>query len=197
MRRYDEAISYFRKDLQLEPNDIGAKLNLGLCYIASQHMSAAIDTLKMVTVEKPDNYFANKWLALAYSASDSMEQAVAVYNHLIKLALADTSGADHSSDLNDAYRYIAVYQIIQAAKIQKDRPDEAKKLYQDAFTSLQSALKYAPKDTKTLALLAQDYAYMGKIDQACAEIKKVLNVVSKDDPVHEQMIKLQKSIGCQ
>ncbi len=197
MRRYDEAISYFRKYLQLEPNDIGAKLNLGLCYIASQHMSAAIDTLKMVTVEKPDNYFANKWLALAYSASDSMEQAVAVYNHLIKLALADTSGADHSSDLNDAYRYIAVYQIIQAAKIQKDRPDEAKKLYQDAFTSLQSALKYAPKDTKTLALLAQDYAYMGKIDQACAEIKKVLNAVSKDDPVHEQMIKLQKSIGCQ
>ncbi len=197
MRRYDDAINYFQRYLKLEPNDIGAKLNLGLCLIAGQHMSTAIDTLRSVTIEKPDNYFANKWLALAYSASDSMEQAVNVYSHLIKLALADTTGTDHSSDLNDAYRYTAVYQIISAAKIQKEKPEESKKLYEEAFNSLQSALKYKPKDTKTLALLAQDYAYMGKIDEACKEIKVVLRAVTKDDPIHEQMIKLQKSIGCQ
>ena len=197
VRKYDEAIMYFRKYLTIEPNDIGAKLNLGLCYIAAQHFSAAIDTLKRVTIEKPNNYFATRWLALAYSASDSMEQAVEVYDHLIKLALADTSGTDHSSDLNEAYRYKAVYQIITAAKMQKDKPDAAKKMYEDAFGNLQLALKYSPKDTKTLALLAQDYAYMGKIDEACKEIKKVLQVVNKGDPIHEQMIKLEKSIGCQ
>ncbi|MCL5020212.1 MAG: tetratricopeptide repeat protein [Bacteroidetes bacterium] len=197
VRKYDEAIQYFRKYLVLEPRDIGAKLNMGLCYIASQHFPEAIDTLKSVAQEKPDNYFANRWLALAYSATDSMPQAVDVYDHLIKLALSDTSGTNHSSDLNEAYRYKAVYQIISAAKIQKDRPDDSKKLYEQAFENIQSALKYAPKDTKTLALLAQDLAYMGKIDEACKEIKKGLNAVSKDDPIHEQMIKLQKSIGCE
>lgn len=196
-KRYDEAIEYFEKYLKLEPNDIGAKLNLGLCYIAAQRMPAAIDTLKRVTEEKPNNYFANRWLALAYSASDSMEQAVSTYDQLIKLALADTSGTDHSSDLNEAYRYKAVYQIIAAAKIQKKKPDDAKRLYEEAFQSIQLALKYKPKDTRTLALLAQDYAYLGKIDESCREIKKVLNAVPKGDPIHEQMIKLQKSIGCQ
>lgn len=197
-KKYDEAIEYFIKYLKLEPNDIGAKLNLGLCYIAAQRLPAAIDTLRSVREKKPDNYFATRWLALAYSASDSMEQAVNAYDHLIKLALADTSTeANHTSDLNEAYRYKSVYQIISAAKIQKARPDEAKRLYEEAFKSIQLALKYKPKDTRTLALLAQDYAYMGKIDESCREIKKVLSAVSKGDPIYEQMIKLQKSIGCQ
>ncbi len=196
-REYDRAIEYFRKYLALDPHDIGAKLNLGLCYIAAQHFSLAIDTLRSVAVEKPDNYLANRWLALAYSASDSMKQAVEVYDRLIKLALADTSGTNHSSDLNEAYRYKAVYNIITAAKIQKNSPDASKRLYEEAFNELQSALKYSPNDTKTHALLAQDYAYMGKIDEACKEIKRVLGSVSRGDPIHEQMIKLQKSIGCQ
>lgn len=189
---YNRAISHFQRRLMFEPNDVAALLNMGLCYFIIQDYSHAITALRKVTELKPQNLQGQLWLARAYIYADSLEQAKDVYQNVIKVALSDTSG-DHSQDLNEAYRQTALYQIIAGSKLQKDRPEEAKRLYNEALPNLMTALKYDPKEPKTHALLAQDYALLGRIDEACKEIKIVLRV----DPRNEQMLKLQKSLGCE
>ncbi len=189
---YTAAIAHFQRRLTFEPNDVAALLNMGLCYFIIQDYSHAISALRKVTELKPQNLQGQLWLARAYIYADSLEQAKDVYQNVIRVAINDTTG-DHSQDLNEAYRQTALYQIITGSKLQKDRPEEAKRFYSDALPNLMTALRYDPKEPKTHALLAQDYALLGKIDDACKEIKIVLRV----DPRNEQMLKLQKSLGCE
>jgi tetratricopeptide (TPR) repeat protein len=191
-KQYAEAIVHFQRRLVLDSTDVAARLNMGLCYFIVQNYQDAVSALRKVVEIKPDNYQGNLWLARALIFDDSLESAKDVYQGFIKIALSDTS-ADHSLDLNEAYRQTALYEIITGSKQSKDHPDDAKKFYEDALKNLMIAVKYDSKESKTHALLAQDYALMGKIDDACKEIKIVL----KTDPKNEQMVKLQKSLGCQ
>ncbi len=191
-KHYNEAIVHFQKRLALDSTDVAARLNMGLCYFIIQNYTDAVAALRKVVEQKPDSYQGSLWLARALIFDDSLESAKNVYQSFIKIAVNDTTG-DHSADLNEAYRQWALAQIITGSKLSKDHPDDAKKEYEDAFKNLQIALKYDSKDSKTHALLAQDYALMGKIDEACKEIKIVL----RTDPKNDQMIKLQKSLGCE
>ncbi len=191
-KRYNEAIEHFQKRLALDSNDVAARLNMGLCYFIIENYQQAVAALRKVVELKPDNYQGNLWLARALIFDDSLESAKDVYQSFIKIAASDTS-SNHSSDLNEAYRQTALYQIIAGSKLSKDRPDDAKKFYEDALRNLMIAVKYDSKEMKTHALLAQDYALMGKIDEACKEIKLVL----RSDPKNDQMTKLQKSLGCE
>ncbi len=194
MKKYDQAISYFNKYLASNPTDYAAALNMGLCYIASQNYPDAIATLKHVTVKKPDTYLAWRWLALAYAASDSMEPAVVAYQHLISLGEHDTTaGADHSADLDEANRYLGYSQLMAGIKLNKKDPNAAKQHFQDSFNYLTEALKYNKSDRRTHVFLAEDYAFLGKIDAACKEIKVVL----RTDPKNSQMLQLQKALSCE
>ncbi|HEY9166089.1 MAG TPA: tetratricopeptide repeat protein [Candidatus Kryptonia bacterium] len=191
-KRYDQAIVHFQRHLAMTPDDVAAELNMGLCYIVVKDYPDAITALRRVVSIKPDNFVGTHWLALTYSLVDSVDEETEVYQNVIKLALADTS-ADHSSELNEAYRQIGFSKLMAGSKLTKDKPDEAKKYFTDAQQDLMTALKYDPKELKTHALLAQDYAFLGKIDDACKEIKLVL----KQDPKNDQMIKLQKALNCE
>ncbi len=191
-KRYNEAIAHFQRRLALDSTDVAARLNMGLCYFIIQNFPSAVSALRTVTILKPDSYQGTLWLARALVFDDSLESASDIYQGFIKIALSDTT-ADHSADLNEGYRQIALAQIINGSKMSKEHPDDAKKQYEDAFKNLQIALKYDSKDSKTHALLAQDYALMGKIDDACKEIKIVL----RTDPGNDQMVKLKKSLGCE
>ncbi len=190
-KKYDEAIVHFKKHLALTPEDAAAELNMGLCYFITQDYLDAILSLKRVEELKPGNIQGEIWLARAYVFGGSLDSAKDVYQDIIKLGQSDTNVTP--ADFNEAYRQTALYQIITGSKSSKDRPEEAKKFYNDAFQNLITALKYDPKESKTHSLLAQDYALLGKIDDACKEIKVVLRA----DPKDEQMLKLQKSLGCE
>jgi len=192
-KRYNDAIIHFQRHLTMEPNDPTAELNMGLCYFIIQDYPNAIAALRRVLAIRPENYQGTIWLARALVFADSLGTASDEYDSLIAIAKSDTGGGDHSSDLNEAYRQKALYQVISGTKIQKDHPDDAKKLYEAAYQNLATALKYDSKELKTHELLAQDYALMGKIDDACKEIKTVL----RSEPHDDQMLKLQKSLGCE
>ncbi|MFZ1080339.1 MAG: tetratricopeptide repeat protein, partial [Candidatus Kryptoniota bacterium] len=192
-KRYDEAIVHFRKHLAMTPDDAGAELNMGLCYIVLKDFPNSILAFKRVTELKPEYYLGYRWLALAYVYADSADQATDTYQAMIKLALADTL-SDHSQELNEAYRSIAAYQLASGGKLQKaEKIDEAKKHYNEALSSLQTALKYDSKNARTHALLADAYALLGKTEDACKEIKTTLKL----DPKNAEMLKLQKDLSCE
>lgn len=192
-KRYDEAIAHFQRHLSLNPDDVTAELNMGLCYIVLKDFANAIVAFKRVTQLKPDYYLGYRWLALAYVYADSADQATDAYQTMIKLALADTS-SDHSQELNEAYRSIAAYQLADGGRLQKaEKIDEAKKYYNGALSNLQTALKYDSKNARTHALLADAYALLGKTEEACKEIKATLKL----DPKNAEMLKLQKDLSCE
>lgn len=190
-KRYADAITHFQKHLSMDPNDAGAEMNMGLCYFIIQDYAHAIEALRAVTTLKPDNIQGQLWLARAFIFAGSLDSARDVYQNVIKLAQTDTT--INPTDLNECFRQSALYQIVTGSKLQKDKPEEAKRYYSEAFDDLQKALKYDSKESKTHALLAQDYALLGKMDDACREIKYVL----KANPKDEQMLKLQKSLSCE
>lgn len=176
----------------MDPNDVTSELNMGLCYFIIQDYGNAVAALRRVTVLKPDNYQGNLWLARSLVFDDSLENAKDVYGTFIKIAQADTTG-NHSSDLNEAYRQIAWYYVVQGSKFQAKNPDEAKKYYLQALDDLNLAMKYDSKDIRTHAFMAQTLALLGKIDDACKECKLVL----KADPNNKEILKLSKSLGCE
>jgi len=190
-KRYADAIMHFQRHIAMDTSDAGAELNMGLCYFITQDYADAIVALKRVAELKPGLIQGQLWLARAYIFNESLDSARDVYQNVIKLAKNDSSATPQ--DLNEAYRQTALYQIISGSKLAKDHPDDAKRFYNDAFQNLMTALKYDSKEPKTHSLLAQNYALMGKIDEACKEIKFVLRV----DPHDDQMLKLQKSLGCE
>lgn len=191
-KKYDDAITHFRKHLSTEPNDAGAELNMGLCYFIIKDYSNAIAALRAMTVLKPDNIQGRLWLARTYLLADSLDEAEDAYDSVIQIAKGDTS-ADNLQTLTESYRQKGYCGVINGAKLQKDKPDQAKRYYNDALPSLLEALKYDSKDLKTHSLLAQCYALLGMWDDACRESKTVL----KSNPKDEQMLKLQKSFTCE
>ncbi|HUI31666.1 MAG TPA: tetratricopeptide repeat protein [Candidatus Acidoferrales bacterium] len=191
-KRYEDAITHFKKHLAAEPKDAGAWLNMGLCSFILKDYDNAIEALRNVTRLKPDNVQGWLWLGRSYVFADSLPEAKGVYENVIKIAKDDTS-ADNPQVMSESYRQVAYSQIIPGTKLQKDNPDAAKKYYNDALPNLLLALKYDSKDTKTHILLAQVFALLGKMDDACRELKNVL----KSDPKNEQMLKLQKSLNCE
>ncbi len=194
MKKYDQAIFYFKKYIAAVPTDYAAALNMGLCYVASLNYADAIAALRNVTLQKPDMYLAWRWLALAYAAADSMPQAASAYQQVMNLGERDTTtGADHSGDLNEANRYLGYSHMMDGIKLRKNSPDQAKNEFNDSFQYLMKALKYDKNDIKTHIFLAEDYAFLGKIDQACKEIKVIL----RTDPKNSPMLQLQKALGCQ
>lgn len=190
-KRYDEAITHFKKHLSMDSTDAGGWLNIGLCYFIVKDFAHAIASLQTMTLLKPDNTQGQLWLARSFIFADSLDAAKNIYQNVIKIAKDDTS-ADNAQVMSEAYRQIGYSQIIAGTKLQKDRPDDAKRYYSDALPNLLAALKYDTKDVRTHSLLAQDYALTGKMDDACREIKYVL----KANPKDEQMLKLQKSLSC-
>jgi tetratricopeptide (TPR) repeat protein len=191
-KRYDDAIIHFRKHLSMDSTDAGAWLNMGLCYFIVKDYPNAIASLRTMTTLKPDNIQGQLWLARTYLLSDSLQQAEDGYETVLKIAKDDTS-ADSVPTLTEAYRQVGYCELFKGAKLQKDKPEEAKKYYSVSLSSLLEALKHDPKDIKTHSLLAQVYALLSKMDDACREIKYVLRASPRD----EQMLKLQKSLGCE
>jgi tetratricopeptide (TPR) repeat protein len=191
-KKYDDAIIHFRKHLSMDSTDAGAWLNMGLCYFIVKDYPNAIASLHAVMALKRDNTQGQLWLARSYLLADSLQETEDAYDAVIKIVKDDTSG-DKPQVLNEAYRQKGYCNVIKGARLQKDNPDGAKRYYADALPSLLEALKYDPKDIKTHSLLAQDYALLSKMDDACREVKNVL----KSNPKDEQMLKLQKSLGCE
>ncbi len=191
-KRYDEAITHFRKHLSMDSTDAGAWLNMGLCYFIVKDYPNAIASLRTMTNLKPDNTQGQLWLARTYLLSDSLQESEDAYETVIKIVKDDTS-ADNVQTITEAYRQIGYCELFKGAKLQKDRPEEAKRYYNVSLSNLLEALKHDSKDIKTHALLAQVYALLSKTDDSCKEVKYVLRASPKD----EQMLKLQKSLSCE
>jgi tetratricopeptide (TPR) repeat protein len=164
--KYDSAVVYYDKKIKVDPTNLSAYINKGICLFQQQNYGEASVTLAEATQIKPDYIAAELWLARSYAAiKDSAEEATAAFKKVISLAQGNED--KYKNELAEAYSHLGVTDLI-------------KKKYPPAIEELKSAITYKPDEPMYHLWLAQGYALSGKKEAAIVEYKKVLSLDPKN-----------------
>ena len=175
-RKYDQAIKAYGRVLELDPDNIDARCDLGLCYWLADDADRAIAELESILDAKPDYLPAcnNLGFILADTKRD-VRRAVLL---LEKAVDADPTNPVYMDSLGWAY-------------FKQGRLDEAE-------TIIKRALLFAPDfPEKTLATahyhLAMVYEARGKKAEAIEEMQKALDVDPFNSMLRQELARLRRS----
>ncbi|MEM9543544.1 MAG: TIGR03032 family protein [Cyanobacteria bacterium P01_E01_bin.42] len=83
--KFDEAITYFQQCLELKPDYIAARYNLGVLYREKENWQQAEFYLNRVTEKQPDNAEAYNNLGIVYHNQKQLDRAIFNYEKAIQL----------------------------------------------------------------------------------------------------------------
>ena len=86
----DEAIKLLEEMVASTPNDAILQVLYGRALIGNNELPKAIETLKSVQKENPDNMEANFYLGSAYERSNRFPEAIAVFTELLEKSDSDS-----------------------------------------------------------------------------------------------------------
>ncbi len=223
--RIEEAIEHYEKALQISPNYIKARFNLGNAFLRQQKPEEAIVQWKQVIGLEPDNADAFHSIGYALSRLGRFDESVRYYQQAqaikpqdktIREALAKVREVkqkiEKASACHEAANALAaqgkfteaIAQYQQALQINPNLPSSHNNLANAYF--LQGRLEDALKHYKAAIEIAPDYAEahynlavlfqkQEKPDQAIAEYREAL----RHDPAHAKaaaaLQKLLDSLG--
>ena len=155
---YENAIEFFEKVIEINPDFAGAHSALGLTYNILGRYQFAVESYKQAIRLKPDNADAHWGLGCAYDNLGRYQEAIDAFKQAIRLKPDD---ADAYFDLGYAYGRLGRYQeaidaFKQAVRL---KPDDAYAHYCLGLTYLQLGDKgSALEQYKILKELNSDYA---------------------------------------
>jgi tetratricopeptide (TPR) repeat protein len=85
-KKYNKAIFYFNKTIQMRPNDAHAYNNLGNAYKENENYNKAIDCYNTAIKIKPDYASAYYNLGIVYQRNDNFDTALDSYKKAARLA---------------------------------------------------------------------------------------------------------------
>ena len=94
MNRFDEAIEYYNKVLQIEPNNIIAHGQLGLALAATGKIDEAIEQFRIVLKASPDDVEMHCNTGLLLEQQGKIDLAVSEYHQAIQIDPNYTKAAD-------------------------------------------------------------------------------------------------------
>ncbi|MGH9453863.1 MAG: tetratricopeptide repeat protein, partial [Terriglobia bacterium] len=152
--RFEGAIEEFKKVLELQPNLVQARVNLGLAYHAQGDYGLAVSELNRAAKQRPDLLPANLFLGLSYMKLGSPEKAIAPLDRALAL---DPSNREARRALATAEMSEGYYRKAAAEfrKLAASEPNKA-----DAWFALgQDYLQMAKRLTTELSLRFRDSAW--------------------------------------
>ncbi|MBI4551254.1 MAG: tetratricopeptide repeat protein [Candidatus Latescibacteria bacterium] len=152
-RRYDEAIAFLQRKVEIDTLSIPAYLNLGLCAMLKKDFPLAISTFQKAIQIKPENIQSRTFLASTYLQMNKMVEAKKEYEEILKI------DAEHPDALTGLGNILLV-----------------EKRYTEGVVLLQRSIKARPGHMFTHLLLAQGYANSGQLDKAREEFREVLKL---------------------
>ena len=194
--KFGDAVNYFTKALEINPNDIDALNELGWCQFKSGSTDEAIQTLNKVLEINPDNITAIAYLGIIYSNSNKPAEAYANWSRCVIVA---PKNADYKVNLAnscielekydeaiEAYKgALAINPKVQNANLglaiatlQKalsyEKPNNT--LINEALNSFKSITNREPKNVTAWVNLGVCYQKLNKYNEAMAAYKKALAV---------------------
>ena len=152
-----KAAEYYRKVLELDPEQDAAALQLGIALARSGDTEEAVDTLKALRKRRPDSIMADLTLARLYREIGLDALSEESYRNVIK----------QRPDLEQAYLELgALY----------EKQDDFPK----AIATFREALKIAPENLSVRHHLALIFINRGELPQALAELQAALKYNPQD-----------------
>ncbi|MDX1673033.1 MAG: tetratricopeptide repeat protein, partial [Balneolaceae bacterium] len=185
MGRYDEAISEFKKALQLDPNLTLAYNNINLVYLyQTGNLDSAYVWCKRQIASNPDYYYGYDLLGWTYLGMDSLDRAEASFQHALELKpdfkidlyrLAHTyrlqgnyeKAIDPLSDILEKFPsdYYAHQQLGIIYRLMGDESN-ANRHFEKFKSSTENQLGNNPGNVSLQYQLARVHAYLGRMDEA-------------------------------
>jgi len=85
MGRALDAVSAYRRAVELDPDNIGFAFNLGVCLTKIKKYPSAVSTLQQVAKAQPNNFEAQLYLAISLDKTGRHEQSLSHYLQVIEL----------------------------------------------------------------------------------------------------------------
>ncbi|MBK8812582.1 MAG: tetratricopeptide repeat protein [Acidobacteria bacterium] len=155
-KKYDEAIEYYERAINVKPEIYGAYIALSDIYRIKNRFADAVATAKKGIERYPTDY--NLWIGLSwyYSLADRHQDAVIAAQAAIKLDSAQSMGYTNlCRALNDT------------------------KQYSQAVQACNSALRINPGDGESHLYIARAYEFLNQTDRAVDNYNKAITGLIK------------------
>jgi serine/threonine-protein kinase len=170
--RLDEAITCYRKAIELDPKSAGAHIKLGIALYSKGQMDEAIACLRKAIELDPKEAVAHGAQGNALLAKGQVNEAIDCYKKAIEL---DPKNAKAHVNLG-------------AALFHEGQVDEA-------IASVRKALELEPKNAEFHNNLGFALERKGQLDEAIASFRKVVELAPKDAHSHYNLGNLLRKNG--
>jgi superkiller protein 3 len=151
---YDEAITAYKKAIEINPQYTNAHYYLGIAYYYGKKMyDEAITAYKKAIEINPQYTNAHYYLGIAYRKKGMNDEAIGAYEKAIELSPQYTEA---HNELGIAYY--------------------SKKMYDEAITAYQKAIELNPQYTSAYSNLGLAYRSKEMYDKAIAAYKKAIEI---------------------
>jgi len=83
--RFEESINYFKRIIEIEPNNYRAYYNIGISYYSIELFEEALKAYKKALEIKPDYAYCYYNIALIYEANNDLKRALEYHQNAIKI----------------------------------------------------------------------------------------------------------------
>ncbi len=186
----DKAIEYYKKGLELQPNNKKLLNLLSLAYLKKDETDKAIETLLKITKIEDDK---KVWYQIGkiYESEDDMEKAKEAFDKAIEIDEKYLDACQEAAQMlfdNEEYEKAIPY-LEKATKINPDNEqlqDKLAKCYHisgkldAAIKQYQSVIKDKPNNLRAYLNLAAAYRTLNKLDQALSVLNNALKIDNKN-----------------
>ncbi len=158
---YEEALTYFKRAAESNPDDPDAWYGLGSCYVGLDQPEAAIAAYRRPVDRDPDNATAQFVLAMAYKSIDRFDEEIAVLKEVLRI---DPDNVRARFELGRAYGALA-------------RTDEQ-------IRTFEAVLEAQPDHIPTLVHLGAALAEAGRLQEALRTLVRASAVEPDNALIH-------------
>jgi tetratricopeptide (TPR) repeat protein len=184
-KQYERAAEFFQKRFQIDTVAVGSIINYAQCMMQIEKFELASAALKKAIAQNPKYPPAYINLGFCYFQMKDFDAGSGAFETAIKVI--DTSETKFRFELADAHRGIALALMLE----KKSTPEESKKKWEDAVTSLKKSIKYKEDVGQSHLLLGQSYQNLNKKEDAIREYKRTLQLDPKNEAAKKGLKDLQ------
>jgi len=189
--KWEDALPYIEKGVQLSPDYIDAKVRLAEAYFNLKKYNEAIEISNAVIAKEPKNLTALQFRGSSYGASGQTAEAAKDFKTILE---ADPSNKHGLFNLGVAYKESNMLNeaIETYSKLISLQPDFPNAYFERGFTygkmglfpqakaDMDASIKYQPTHGASYFFRGRAWEALGDPASACADWKKALELGTKD-----------------
>jgi len=191
MEKKEKAIAGFKKAVELNPEAIGYRGQLGQVLLSVGRNEEAIAEYKKAVELKPETTWVHSALAEALLEIGKKEEAIAQYKKLVKLKPKDTS---YRTELGNVLLEVgrkeeAIAEYKKAVELEPEKAWVHSSLgeallkvgkREEAIAKLKKAIELEPKNARSRRGLGEALLRIGKKEEAVAQLEKAMELYRKN-----------------